>query len=441
MTVSGIGRADVWRYSALALPIAFAGFPLYVLASDHYATTHGVSLTLLGAMLLALRLFDAIIDPLIGVLSDRYRHASAWFMGFASIMLCAGIYGVFNIAVANPAVWFCICIAVAVMGYSILSINLNALGGLWVQTSDDQTRITTLREALGLVGLVIAVSLPSVLKQSVATHQVYLYFSLLLMCLMALAWVAFWPWLSARVAGAARRSHQSISLLAGVRSTSRLTRYFLGVYGLSMLASAIPAVLVIFFVRDLLGAEHLTGVFLLLYFLSGAAAMPLWKKASGYLGAYRAWMLAMLLAIVSFVWAFFLGAGDSLEYGLICVFSGFALGADLALPPAILAGHIHQTKSEAHAATHYALLALAAKLALALASAIALPMLGAVGFTPASSNSETALLFLSAAYAVIPCLLKLAAALMLWRIIRLIQKGATHEKNQSNHHSWSSHHA
>ena len=64
MTEATLRSRELWQYSALAMPVAFAGFPLYVLAPDYYATTHGVSLSLLGLLLLGLRLFDAIQYPL-----------------------------------------------------------------------------------------------------------------------------------------------------------------------------------------------------------------------------------------------------------------------------------------------------------------------------------------------------------------------------------------
>jgi Na+/melibiose symporter-like transporter len=142
--------------------------------------------------------------------------------------------------------------------------------------------------------------------------------------------------------------------------------------------------------------------------------MPIWKSLSSGFGKYRAWVFAMLLAVASFVWAFFLNAGDAWQYAVVCVFSGFSLGADLALPPAILADHIHLSQTEEHATTQYSLLVLAAKLGLALASAIALPLLAKAGFIPAAHNSDSALLFLSVAYALIPCLLKIFAAALLW---------------------------
>ena len=415
MTAAPLSQAAVWRYSALALPIAFAGFPLYVLAQDYYATIHAVPLGLLGALLLGVRFFDAVLDPLIGVVSDRFRPVTHWLMAAASFVLCGVMVGLFSAVPVSPAVWFVFCMAVAVIAYSFLSINLNTLGGLWCNDPVGQIRLTTFREACGLVGLVVAVSLPTVFKHFVSAPLAYFYNGLALCVLMAGAWIIFWPWLKAQASHVLVHKSTSYSRWFSLGSISGMTWRFLGVYGLNMLASSIPAILVIFFVRDLLGAENLAGVFLLLYFLAGAAAMPLWKQISASHGQYRAWFFSMLLAVANFIWAFFLHAGDVWQYGAVCVLSGLALGADIALPPAILAVQIHRSRTEDHAAVQYSLLALFSKLGLALASAVVLPLLGQAGFVPMSSNSPSALLFLSVAYAVLPCLLKLGAAGLLAR--------------------------
>lgn len=441
MNNATISKRELWHYSGLAVPIAFAGFPLYVLAPDFYATKHGVSLGLLGVLLLALRVFDAVQDPLIGAFSDRYRRYTGHVMGAAALVLPIAMYGLFNALPIPPAAWFSLCIALAVTAYSVLSINLNTLGGLWTKNAQAKTRITAWRETCGLIGLVVAVSLPALLKAHVGEERAYLYFSLTLAVCMFIAWLAFRPWLAKHLQETAHEQVQQGNLFSGLRSTARPTRHFLAIYGLSMLASSIPAVLVIFFVRDLLGAESLTGAFLLLYFLSGAASMPLWKRLSDKLGKYRAWSVAMVFATLSFVWAFFLGAGDVWQYAAICAVSGFALGADLALPPSILADHIHSSHAEAHAATHFALLALVAKLSLAVASAIALPVLSSIGFQPATQNSTEALFGLSLAYALIPCLLKLASAVWLSLYFIRFKQGVVHENLQSNRYSGSSYHA
>lgn len=441
MTNASLRTADLWRYSVLAIPLAFAGFPLYVLAPDFYATTHGVSLALLGLLLLGLRVFDAVQDPLIGLLSDRYGHLLCKILPIASILLCAGIFGLFNAIPMQPAVWFTLCVAVTVTAYSVLSINLNTLGGLWSDNSYNQTRISSLREICGLIGLVTAVSLPVWLKQQLPLEQAYVCYALILVGIMTFAWGMFWPWLANHAKQLQSSQPHTSSLLQSLKSLPHETRFFLAIYGLSMLASSMPAVLVIFFVRDLLGAEDLTGVFLLLYFLSGAVSMPLWKYVSEGQGLYRAWAYSMLLAVISFMGAFLLNDGDVWQYALICAVSGLALGADLALPPAILSQHIHRHQTEHYAATHYALLALLAKLSLAVASAVALPLLGMVGFIPAEENTHTALLLLSGIYALAPCILKLLAAAWLAHRFIYSKFGETYENPQNHRTSGSSDHA
>jgi len=105
----------------------------------------------------------------------------------------------------------------------------------------------------------------------------------------------------------------------------------------------------LFFIRDRLGATQEAGLFLLLYFLAGAVGMPLWSFLARRIGLTKSWALSMALAIISFVWAYFLGTGDVWHYGVICVVSGIAFGAELSLPPAMLAGMIAKSGGQASA--------------------------------------------------------------------------------------------
>ena len=415
MSVKPITRSQLIQYSALAVPVAFAGFPLYVLAPDFYATHHGVSLSVLGIVLLLLRAFDAVQDPFIGGVSDRFSAKALPLMIASAVVLVASIFALFNPIGLSAVAWFCICMLLAVTAYSILSINLNTLGALWTNDKNAQTRITGTREACGLIGLLLAVTMPNILGKYFPSSDVYLWFSAILAAVMIIALLAFGRWFAdvPRAISAKQVVHQSAwkTLRALPAETHRL--FF--VYGLSVLASSIPAVLVIFFVRDRLNAESYTGLFLLLYFLCGALAMPLWKKLSEKYSKEHAWMISMLLAVASFVWAFFLGAGDIWQYAVICIVSGIALGGDLALPPSMLGDQIHAHESGASAATQFSILALLSKAGLAIGSAITLPLLDFAGFVPAAVNSASALMNLSVAYALIPCIIKLVSAYLLYR--------------------------
>jgi len=88
---------DGLHYGALGLPLAFVALPLYVHLPAHYATRFGLSLASLGALLLAARALDAVVDPWIGRLCDRAlgRPALAWQLPLAALLLAAGFTGLF----------------------------------------------------------------------------------------------------------------------------------------------------------------------------------------------------------------------------------------------------------------------------------------------------------------------------------------------------------
>ena len=126
----------------------------------------------------------------------------------------------------------------------------------------------------------------------------------------------------------------------------------------------------------------------------------------------------MGLAVAVFAWAGVLGAGDIRAYGLICGLSGFALGADLALPPSLLADLLARPVEarDAPRATSGAAFGwwnFVTKANLALAAGLALPLLAVFGYSPGSREAD-AVAALATVYALVPLALKLAAMALLW---------------------------
>ena len=408
-------RLQLAQYSLLAIPLAFAGLPVYLHAPAFYASELGISLARIGATLLVLRNVDAVQDPLIGYLSDKFHHRRRAIIVLGLTLLALGFWLVFNPARAQPLLWFAIGVLLSATGFSVVSINFHALGGLWVADVTGRTRITSWREAVGLVSLLAAAAAPTLLGAAVDASAAFHLLALLYLPLVALCGIVFLRWLDHAPLQAPPSSRAELPLSQLCNAWN--IRFF-GIYFCNALAGAIPAVLVIFFINDRINAANLTGLFLALYFLSGACAMPLWQWLAARLGKPRAWLLSMWLAVITFTWALTLAEGDTLYYALICILSGSALGADLALPPAIIADRIDDRCDQSLATRYFAVLAFLSKAALALATGIALPALAALGYQPSAVGNYQVTDYLSYAYALVPSLCKAAVAMWLWLFIQ-----------------------
>ena len=395
-------------YGALGLPLAFVALPLYVVLPNHYATAFGMPLATLGLILLGARLFDAFIDPLIGRWCDRLFARSprqVLAMGaLAALVLAAGFGLLFFPATRDPfglMWWAGAFLVLTYAAYSALSVAHQSWGAMLGGDEARRSRIVAWREGLALLGVVLA---------SVAPTLLGLPWTWLLFCAsLVVGWFAWTRALRPRT----QPSAQAPDIWLPLRRPG--FRRLLGVFVLNGIASAIPATLVLFFVQDrLLAPRSMEPAFLGMYFVCAAASMPLWLLLVGRIGLARAWLCGMLLAVAAFVWAATLGSGDTLAFLLVCAASGMALGTDLALPGAMLAGLIGQAGDRGNAeGAYFGWWNFATKLNLALAAGLALPLLALFGYTPGARDAS-ALGALTIAYCLLPCLLKLGAAALLY---------------------------
>lgn len=408
--MNALTRPALAAYGGLALPLAFAALPLYVHLAPFYSAQ--VGLAVLGAVLLALRFLDAAIDPLLGALLDRFPRPRTLIL-VSLPLLGLGWAGLFHPPAEGVLPWLVAMLALTTVGYSLASVVHNAWGARIHPAPHERTRLFAVREGFGLVGVVLAAALPLMLADDLATGlsaMTWLFLALL-------AVFAAWTLLAAPPMRGAAQATPLRRFLAPLAHPA-FARFVPG-YLMNGVAAALPATLVIFFIDDVLDLAAWSGLFLALYFVSGALGLPLWVALARRIGKLEAWLASMALAIASFAGAFWLGSGDLVGFALVCVASGLALGADLALPPALVADWIDDDATPVPGA-YYGLLGFFAKLTLALAAGLALPLLAALGYTPGGEETFA----LAATYALLPCVLKLAALAWFWASRPRLQPGA-----------------
>ena len=402
------------RYGLLGLPLAFVALPLYVVWPNHYAREWGVPLAALGAVLLGARLFDAVLDPLIGRWCDAwFRHSLRRVLSISALAcvgLALGFAGLFFPPGREPSVtWLLVWAVLALMwtytAFSIVSVAHQSWGAMLGGNESQRARVVAWREALGLVGVVLAAVLPTVAGLGPT--------ALLFAALLA---VGAWAWAGAPRPVPTAAQAVTLPLWAPLRQPAFVR--LLVVFLVNGIASAVPATLVLFFVQDRLQAPAaMEPAFLGTYFVCAAASMPVWLRVVARLGLARAWRLGMGLSVAVFAWAAWLGAGDVWPFLAVCALSGLALGADLAVPGALLAGVVGDLGERGRGEGRYfGWWSFATKLNLALAAGLALPLLAWWGYVPGQRDPE-ALRALTWAYCLLPCTLKLLAAALLQGLI------------------------
>ena len=410
-----------WRYGLMGLPLAFVALPLYVLLPNHYAREFGVPLATLGVLLLLARLFDAFIDPLLGRWSDGlFARSPAVVLRWgavAALALGIGFAALFFPPVQGLQpllVWASAALALTYVAYSALSVLHQSWGARLGGDEVQRSRVVAWREGLGLLGVVIASISPVALGLPVTTAILFIA--------LTVAWVAWGRAMSPPAVSVDAQAVQGHGPALQPSMTLPWTRpafrALLAVFVVNGIASALPATLLLFFVQDRLQAPAAwEPLFLGSYFLCAALAIPLWLKLVGRIGLARTWGVGMLLSIAVFAFALALGAGDFVGFLLVCALSGIALGTDLAIPAAMLAGTIADNGDRGQSeGAYFGWWNFATKLNLALAAGVALPVLGALGYVPGTRDPQ-ALELLSMAYCLLPCALKLLAAFLLYSLI------------------------
>lgn len=423
-SASNLKPSILAAYVLPALVIALPTIPVAIHLPTLYGVQLGLGLATTGIILLIARLFDTVTDPLIGVLSDRFGFRGAYrkpWIAVGAIVAGIGLYKVLTPPETITESYLLVWLVVLYGGWTMVSVPYLAWGAELHRDYHQRTRITAWREGIALTGIVGAGALTAVTAQMGWTE---------IRSIGAIAWLAIimgivaFPLLLGWVPEGRQPIDPSVpkkrlGFAQQMRSISK-NRPFLRLLSgwfLNGLANGIPAALFLIYLEHGLGAgPEERPLFILAYFVAGIAAIPVWLRLSKSYGKNRVWCVAMACACVAFLAVPFMPEGSFILFAGVCLVTGAALGADLALPPAIQADVIdyHQMKfGQDSAGLQFALWGMSTKLALALSVGLALPALEFFGFDPALAQ-ETKSDALIVIYAIVPVVIKVAAIAVVW---------------------------
>ncbi|KDE39143.1 Sugar transporter [Nitrincola lacisaponensis] len=410
--MSGLSRRQLLNYALPALPLAVPTVAVYILLPTYYVEEIGLPLLLTGLLLMLARLSDVFTDPLIGRWLD---HATAsqfkrTLAGGGLLCIPALILLIQPLSSA-PAVSLLLGSMLLYLGWTLVQVPYISWLSHLSRDSHQRARAVSLREGLALLGLLLSACIPLLLVLGFSTQQ-------MLWC-MALVTLIPGAVFLFRLLNRLPAPQPEPSLSPGKWQALRQNRpamRLVSAWFINGMANGIPAVLFPLYVTSVLGLEaSQRPLFILVYFLSACCALPLWLSLSQRYDKITLWQSAMTLALLAFIPAACLGPGDTYLFILICILTGAALGADLALPHAIQAEVTDWDRfrfRRRQTSLLFAVWNAATKMALALAALVALGLLEVTGF---STDSVAPFAALGMIYALLPGVLKGVAVLILWR--------------------------
>jgi glycoside/pentoside/hexuronide:cation symporter, GPH family len=462
-------------FGALALPLALIGLPLYVYLPSLFAQGTGLSLPLIGTVLLLSRLIEACADPLLGRWVARWHANNVSLLRTVSLLLALALAAGLLALLAAP-LWLmaftqpyakagalCLLVLLIYLVYSWLSIVHYTMATAMVAAGEPATRLYSVREALALLGVLLGSVLPLGLSWVsygwVCAAMIALACGLLRPFWAVLQGVPLMtgmtdmtgrlnaatsekaplnnpnsPLNHAHTDASGSKLHHTAPrsdkhpdnrldnrLDTQAPSHARLdpyTRRLLTVFFVSTLAGSLPASLLGFYVADVLGLGDRAPQYLAIYFATGALGFAAWPRLARRFAPQRVWALAMAVVAVVFIGTVLLHRDTphvALWFGAVCAATGVLLGAEWMLPQSLLAAHLAATGRSADAGRVFGVWTWAQKTALALATGVALWGLAALGYRPNDASSNTLALVLL--YGGVPALLKALSAVLAWRLL------------------------
>jgi len=425
-------------YGAGNFAFSLLGLVVAVNLQFFYTDYVGLSAGLVSWALLVARLFDAFVDPLMGNLSDRtetrFGRRRPYIIG-AAVPLGVAFYYLFAPPDVPPAqhqgMLLLYLLGMYTLTYFIWTVGAIPYYSLGAELTDDyveRTRVISVREGLGLAGLLAATILPACLIHLYGGRQGYGAMG----AVLGVATAAF-----LFISGVVVRERPefqgrpAMNPYAGIVATLRNGpfRILLVAFTFSAIAGAVPAVLVIYIAVYIIGTPSwweqsipawlpTWSYYLLLYFVCGVLSLPVWNRLAAEYGKKATWGAAIILATATSAACFWLADGTIGFFSLLLVLGGASFGNYQTLPPSMVADLIDHDEMHTggrREGAYFAIWSFAIKASNAVTGFVALQVLEHVGYVPGVAQTPTVKAWMLLMYSWFPAFFYFLSGLVLLR--------------------------
>jgi glycoside/pentoside/hexuronide:cation symporter, GPH family len=431
VSIYGIsGTADRLRLGIIALfaapnvALAIMHLPVLLVLPAYYAKHTQISLAAIGTVLLIGRLYDAVTDPLIGLLSDRTETRiggrKPWILAGIPIA-CIAVVQLFTPPSTAGTGYFLLWSVLLFSAWTMIDIPYAAWAVELSRDYDERSRIMTVRGTMGFVGGFLFMASPILLSPWTGSTTIgaeVLTFSAwaIALSLPVLMGLAIWRVPTGVNLAVTKASIRSIGNALRVNKPLRL--YAAVMLGQGAAAGAWGATVLLF--TDSLGLGAKFALLLLVAWGIRILVAPLWLKLLYRFGKHRVWAAGIVASAVVTPLALLVPPGDSaLPLLLAYAFTlGFIETAWMVAPSSVL-GDITDydtLKTGAdQAGIYFAFNGLLLKSAAAIGGGVAFWVLSLVDYDVKGVNTGMQLFGLHLSFAILPAMIYLICGLAIWR--------------------------
>lgn len=419
---TGIRRwVSFGAYGAPAMSIMILSLAPSIFLPNFYAEEKGLPLAAVGFAFLVARVWDAVVDPLLGSLSDRTRsrfgRRKLWLAGTSAALLAI------TVLLFTP--WFPVGIPFLLFAiiawytaYSAFYIPYLAWGPEIVSGYQERNVIIGLREAIALIGFFIASVLIILSKsgpQSTigATLAVFTDTLLVMIPVTVIAALIFAP--EPPQPELAAHEGEVAEWRGAIRTFRRNRPYlrFMAAFFLLQLGLGIWNTTIPLFINKALLLPGKLNLMIFISFAIAAVAVPGAIWLAGRMGKHIVLCIGQCLYILALLGLFFVPAGNFTLVLPLLVLVGLGFCSMTVLPSSIVADTVDYYEyrhAEWRCGLHMAGFVFCGKFAFACSTALGFGLLSVTGFSATGANDAAHLLLLRVIALIIPAVLMTAGA-------------------------------
>lgn len=379
-----------------------------------YTDTLLLAPSYIGLTFLIGRFWDGITDPIMGHISDgtksRMGRRRPYFL-LSAVPVAVAYYFLWSPPESlHDMGLFLYLTATYLLTYTfwtIFSIPHHCLGAELTMDYHERTRLTGVREALGVLGTFFGTLAPPIFAGIFASKQTgYSYLAVVTGVVTAtFIFIAFFNLKE----NPAFQQKRRIAFGKGMKAVfkTRPFRTLLAVFVIALMGNAFVPVLTLYVADYIVRMPGIAPYIIVSYLLAAASSIVFWTRLSRRIGKKETLSYGLILSSVIFVLSMYYHEGTWLVWIVLAAFAGFGYACTLALCPSMLADVIDMDELETgrrREGAYFGIWFFVDKAAIGLTAFIGMNALGLMGYIPNQDQSPQVWWAMKFLYSILPAI-------------------------------------